>query len=191
MKRIRDEMLLALCLGAGVLLASACNAGGPTPTFERGQLGRSFALAMSGGCFDACGGAAPTGDCWCDDACHAYGDCCADKVTECGDGGSVPGTCAGACDGPADDGTCWCDDICFAYGDCCADKEAECGASDGECESDDDCPSGSSCEMTCWMYCEWGDPGCCDVGVCVPEPPATGCDGDAAPLYLRALGMQS
>jgi hypothetical protein len=33
-------------------------------------------------CTDRCGGEAPAG-CWCDDACAAYGDCCADAADVC------------------------------------------------------------------------------------------------------------
>lgn len=34
-------------------------------------------------CNDECGGQAP-GGCWCDKACAKYGDCCEDKLAECG-----------------------------------------------------------------------------------------------------------
>ncbi len=34
-------------------------------------------------CIDSCNGRAP-GGCWCDSLCNYYGDCCEDKVDQCG-----------------------------------------------------------------------------------------------------------
>lgn len=39
-------------------------------------------------CADACGGAAPSNSCFCDDQCADLGDCCGDKVAQCGGDGS-------------------------------------------------------------------------------------------------------
>jgi hypothetical protein len=48
---------------------------------------------LTGSCFEgdvnACGGPAPTGNCWCDELCDSYGDCCADKHDICDGGGPV------------------------------------------------------------------------------------------------------
>jgi hypothetical protein len=47
---------------------------------NRGPLGKVDSI---GSCEGACGGQSPAGDCWCDDQCTFYGDCCDDKVDEC------------------------------------------------------------------------------------------------------------
>ncbi len=37
----------------------------------------------SASCLTSCGGAAPSGACWCDALCAGYGDCCSDKAAFC------------------------------------------------------------------------------------------------------------
>lgn len=46
--------------------------------------GLGLADGVVGSCVDACGDAAPEGNCWCDEACIEHGDCCGDKVDSCG-----------------------------------------------------------------------------------------------------------
>lgn len=36
-----------------------------------------------GSCEEVCDGPAPVGNCWCDDDCELYGDCCADRDRYC------------------------------------------------------------------------------------------------------------
>ncbi len=48
---------------------------------ERG--GKTHQVAPAGTCEGACGVKSANGDCWCDDACEGYGDCCSDKVQIC------------------------------------------------------------------------------------------------------------
>ena len=74
-------------------------------------------------------------DCWCDDLCQQYGDCCCDLDSSCGDQdllhSPLQETCsqAGSCEGRCDDGSdgdCWCDDHCPYHGDCCCDRQTFC-----------------------------------------------------------------
>lgn len=75
----------------------------------------------AGSCEGVCGGADADADCWCDDSCAQYGDCCPDKAAVC-DGA----TCAGRCDEYDAGAACQCDDGCAAWGDCCTDFDAVC-----------------------------------------------------------------
>lgn len=106
------------------------------------------ALAFGeGSCEDVCGAA--SWDCYCDDVCSLYGDCCDDYESVCSEatepveeglevigeineevGASedlwsnkwiLPNTasCGDSCG--SNPGECWCDDQCALYGDCCAD----------------------------------------------------------------------
>ncbi|MBV1859976.1 MAG: hypothetical protein KUG77_16305 [Nannocystaceae bacterium] len=74
-------MGVLLCLGA-------C---GEAPTDVVGERGLGDADGVYGECAqDACGEAAPGGNCWCDEACVEHGDCCGDKVDSCGGAGPDP-----------------------------------------------------------------------------------------------------
>jgi len=79
----RSVLSIALVLGACASEAADDR--------ERGPIGKADAI---GTCADACGDVAAAGDCWCDDLCVDFGDCCADRVEEC-----VPAA-ARACSGP-------------------------------------------------------------------------------------------
>lgn len=39
----------------------------------------------AGSCATSCGGSSPDGNCWCDDICAEFGDCCADIAEVCGE----------------------------------------------------------------------------------------------------------
>ncbi len=81
-----------------------------------------------GTCADACGGESVAGDCWCDDWCLDYGDCCLDWLELCvAEDDSVEPTCTDVCGGPSASGTCWCDDLCATMDDCCDDWADQCG----------------------------------------------------------------
>ena len=89
----------------------------------------------AGSCQGRCGGGSDV-DCWCDDLCHQYGDCCCDLDSSCQSGQdflsspleetcSEAGSCAGRCD-DGSDGDCWCDHHCQYHGDCCCDRLTFC-----------------------------------------------------------------
>lgn len=67
-----------------LLLAAACasQAGSPSDSGdpERAPLGKADAI---GTCEGACDGPALYGNCWCDEFCDGYGDCCSDKEEIC------------------------------------------------------------------------------------------------------------
>jgi len=89
-------------------------------------------------CTGHCGGNA--GNCYCDDQCVQYGDCCDDVCMECN---SPFCTCDGNCNGSAPGGLCWCDSICHLYPyDCCDDACQECSFLP-------ECPSPFSCHGQC------------------------------------------
>ena len=61
---------------------------------DREALGKAD-IALEGLCADpeeelACGGPAAVGNCWCDEACERYGDCCVDAFDACGVGEPQP-----------------------------------------------------------------------------------------------------
>lgn len=128
-------------------------------------------------CAGFCGGS-PAQQCWCDESCCAFGDCCANKHATCGGcnpegGGGNPNSCAGNCGGQAAGG-CWCDAECIANGDCCADACAACpqlphcggGGNPNSCvgHCGNVAPGGCWCDADC---CGFGD--CCaDKNVACP-----------------------
>ncbi len=151
-------------------------------TEERGPLGKADNIgsceAADGG--DFCGGASQEGNCWCDDLCESFGDCCGDKPEVC-DGVEPPVEL------------------------CLQDDQCDSGFCDHtECLSN--CPDGMICPAVCWGQCAPAeDPGClassdcgdeefCEfesecgegpVGTCTERPsvcakifaPVCGCDG--------------
>merc|ERR1712215_392416 len=71
-----------------------------------------------------CGNIHPSGECYCDNLCNYFQDCCEGFAFEdtCP---AASGTCEGAC-GEFSGTDCWCDSYCTMYGDCCADYSAMC-----------------------------------------------------------------
>jgi len=69
----------------------------------RGPIGKAD---LAGSCAaqgaNSCGGPAQNGNCWCDDLCEGYGDCCSDYVTECL--ACEPSSCGAEDCGHTDDG---------------------------------------------------------------------------------------
>ena len=67
-----------------LLLAAACSGQVGTTSEtgdpDRAPLGKADNI---GTCEDACDGPALYGNCWCDDLCESYGDCCSDKEEIC------------------------------------------------------------------------------------------------------------
>jgi len=76
-------------------------------------------------CYGHCNGNA--GNCYCDEYCHEFGDCCNDVCQKCNlPNCQQPFSCHGNCGGQAPGG-CWCDSICsIPPYDCCADVCNEC-----------------------------------------------------------------
>ncbi len=95
---------------------------------ERGALGKADAIGScenpEGG--DFCGGPAVGGNCWCDDLCESFGDCCADKEPVCDEEPAIE----------------------F----CLQDEQCDSGFCDhSECLSN--CPEGMFCPAVCWGQC--------------------------------------
>lgn len=64
-----------------VFLFAACNTAADLDQPDRQPLGKADNV---GSCAESdCDGPAPTGTCWCDDACVEFGDCCSDRVEVC------------------------------------------------------------------------------------------------------------
>jgi hypothetical protein len=105
-------LIAALAQSTALAGCSAGEGSGPGEV-ERGPLGKADAV---GSCVDACDGPSVDGNCWCDDLCSFYGDCCADKVAVC-DEASV------ACGG-------WLGDTCAAGEYCHFTDDAFCGFGD-------------------------------------------------------------
>lgn len=109
-------ILFSLSAAAVLLAAGATDSGDAASQTARGPLGKADIV---GTCAQSdCEGAAPGGNCWCDDACTEYGDCCADKVEICEE--PVAPKCGGF--------------VGFSCGDdsmyCHYEQEANCGAVD-------------------------------------------------------------
>ena len=126
----------SLCIGAALDEHGFCRGADGQFAFEAccadqclaNEPGPGDVEFLPGSCTDACGDQSDA-DCFCDEECVTLGDCCEDKVAECG--GLDPlafdaNSCADACGGEAPSG-CFCDDECVDFGDCCPDKVAECG----------------------------------------------------------------
>ena len=89
MKTLRLALFLSTAFAAG------CSVEGDDGTVPSSEAERGLGKAdgVWGSCTswwgDACGGPSDEGNCWCDDLCVDFGDCCADKVDVCGGEGPV------------------------------------------------------------------------------------------------------
>lgn len=115
--RIRSLLFLFPLLGACTVESSD----GGSPDTERGNLGKAD---LVGSCEhpvkDLCGGKGK-GNCWCDEACVDFGDCCSDAADVCGIEPEPPeGT---ACGG-------WLGDTCADDEFCAYEPGQHCGAAD-------------------------------------------------------------
>ncbi|HEY8145873.1 MAG TPA: Kazal-type serine protease inhibitor domain-containing protein [Kofleriaceae bacterium] len=73
--------LLFSCSAAALLAACAADTGDSSQDAARGPLGKADIV---GSCaLTDCDGQSPEGNCWCDDLCVEYGDCCGDRVSVC------------------------------------------------------------------------------------------------------------
>lgn len=162
---------------------------------ERGPIGKadmwgSCAAASQqqqaqGGASDHCGGQS-TGNCWCDEQCADFGDCCADKVDVCGQ--ACPDANDPAVHYVGDAQTCMviryvCEEGQEPFGGACG-----CGCIDVEPAGDAcggllglSCDEGEFCAYAADAYCGAAD----QTGICTPRPevcielykPVCGCDG--------------
>ena len=151
-------------------------------TVERGPIGKADHY---GQCMEIdikyCGGQS-SGNCWCDDQCDNYGDCCSDYQSECVDDGPscdpnlfcgqaitcvdgqyYPTTCGpGNCDAPMGP---------------CGEPEVTCGGFAGTL-----CGEGEYCSFAAEATCGWADA----TGTCEDMPelcgqnysPVCGCNGN-------------
>jgi hypothetical protein len=87
MKTLRLALLLSFSSAAS-LAGCSVESDGVTDPGSGSERGVGKADGVWGSCAseygDACGGPAEEGNCWCDEQCADYGDCCADKVDVCG-----------------------------------------------------------------------------------------------------------
>lgn len=180
----------ALALAAAALFA-ACDASttpAPGPVADdapRQRIGKSD-WTPSGTCEDACGSKTLDGNCYCDDLCETYGDCCSDKATVC-DG--VPECFVGGCSGqlcaaqPGMISTCeWKNEYaCYKQPGavCEAQADGSCGwtmtGDAAQCLAEaNDCNP-----VMCEMYCEYGfvkDVKGCEICSCNEPPADAGCE---------------
>jgi len=101
-----------------------------------GSAGAPAGGAASGGaanqgpsCAGLCGGSAPGEECWCDDVCSSFGDCCTDFIAVCGapsGNGCTSADCGTANPVFESGGACYCDPACVESGDCCTNVKAVC-----------------------------------------------------------------
>lgn len=153
---------IGLILAAGLLIA--CDAGDEpttsTPdiavdeTARRANGGKADFIPK-GSCEDACGKKTKKGNCYCDEVCEKYGDCCLDKVEICDAGG------------------CTSDDECAA-GEYCAQVQCITTPCPALCTPQQE--EGTPCNLN--VQCQEGL--LCLDGVCAPAPPKckrTGCSG--------------
>ncbi len=74
---MKNQSALLLC----TVLAVGCT--GASETITSTARGSIKPLELVGSCQDACGGPTLEGNCWCDDLCTDYGDCCEDLAQVC------------------------------------------------------------------------------------------------------------
>ena len=146
MRKLSLIVSLFLPLVACDTAPSTGEADGAAAEPERGPLGKADAIgscaASEGG--DYCGGPTGEGNCWCDDLCEDYGDCCGDKAAVCDDEPAIE----------------------F----CMQDDECDSGFCDhSECLSN--CPDGLICPAVCWGQCGEPEPEPEPEPTPEPEPP--------------------
>ena len=85
-----------------------------------------------------CGQKSGASDCYCDDICQYYNDCCLDYADVCTTATQPPqqtnqkiSSCADRCGDYDSKAACQCDNICKQYGDCCNDYKAICTTTSG------------------------------------------------------------
>jgi hypothetical protein len=150
---------------------------------ERGPIGKAD---LYGQCMEIdikyCGGKS-SGNCWCDELCESYGDCCSDYQAECTD------------DGPTCDPTLICGQAITCvegqwYPTTCG--PANCDAPMGPCGDPEPKDCGGFAGLTCddGEFCNYAEEDGCGfadaMGTCEPKPdfcpevyqPVCGCNGN-------------
>jgi len=122
------------------LLAVGCTAGADHPLTDRGALGKADNFGSCQG--SDCDGPSADGNCWCDELCSEFGDCCSDKVELCD--GAPQATCAEL------GGQCLSSPIDVTFG-------ANCEADFGLATAGAECPAFN---QTC---CVAAEPTCCSL----------------------------
>ncbi len=102
------------------------------------------------------------GNCYCDEACFGFGDCCANVCEADACEADLPMGCGGGGGGDCGNGNCDPgEDSCSCAADCPDDPAScsacECGGAGGDCYCDEDCFNFGDC---CTNVC---DPGVCDT----------------------------
>jgi hypothetical protein len=192
MTRFSNSLIFLLLFGCAT---TAQNDGGAEA--DRQPIAKADII---GSCEDACGGMS-SGNCWCDDACADFGDCCADKEAVCDEGANpcvlgfepVPDVSSCLADASCyelDDGS-WCTGGCPLGSQLDLDGEPECLPADpcppghqnvptvSDCAQDTGCfelDDGSWCSGQCPIGTELGTD---DSGTmtCVPAEPGTCIEG--------------
>ena len=156
-----------------LLVFAACTDSGSAGDVDRGPVGKADLVGSCAGSdgSDFCGGQSE-GNCWCDDLCADFGDCCQDKAQTCDGGGGEFEPCGGKQCGdecnicPPDDPNCFETEViklCNAAGECNPEVPLcsidVCAGCQGGCESTG-CPDGFECVA--------------DPNECIPS--ACGCD---------------
>jgi len=128
-----------------------------------GIFGLLISISYSSSCEEMCDGGIYDYDdqCYCDDVCHYFYDCCDDYSESCSD----ELTCEEMCDGGTYDydAGCYCDDVCQHFHDCCGDYSESCVS---ESTSSDEgwyyCIDANICENNCGnpMHGCWCDDEC-------------------------------
>lgn len=106
MTRISPFLPLLFVLGCDPTAAEPA-AGGDSAA-ERGTIGKAD---LHGTCVDACGGKS-NGNCYCDELCGSFGDCCSNYAPVCEDD-----PCLDGFDWVQGEGACFADAACYATGD--------------------------------------------------------------------------
>ena len=173
-----NSLLISVSL---TLLATGCDEVAPRsgPAATANEAGRGLGKAdvqLEGFCgaveddAPSCGGPAAVGNCWCDEACEQYGDCCVDSFDACGVGEPQPAVSQCLADVHCDEGQ-------QCSGGVCVEVELP------------DCDDGSSLHPLCDIKpgCEDGEVAavingcfqCVDEQTCEepePEPEPESCD---------------
>jgi hypothetical protein len=168
------------CADAGNCCAGVCDAaacGGALGTCATGVCGDGLCDVTEDGCgcpddcvddpdsCSACECGGFGGNCYCDELCFMFGDCCADV---CDDGAchdSLAGcvTCGDAvCEGVEE--SCGCPADCVDDAHSCS--ECECGGSGGDCMCDESCVADGDCCANACTNEACGQLDACVTGVC-------------------------
>mmetsp|Transcript_15954 Transcript_15954/g.20963 ORF Transcript_15954/g.20963 Transcript_15954/m.20963 type:complete len:216 (+) Transcript_15954:216-863(+) len=108
--------------------------------------------AAQNSCQGSCGAVEPVGDCYCDNSCTLFQNCCADFAQECPEI-AAQFSCSNRCTSDFDsEFDCQCDSQCTQRLDCCSDHSSLCLTSstcEGRCGEENVGVDNCSCSATC------------------------------------------